>query len=165
MKNDRDLQKDIQDALKWDPLLKNAKVDVMANDGLVTLSGIVDSYLNKLRVETGTKSIDDVKVVVVHMTVNLGNHDEISDEDIAKGVLASLQSNWVPIDRIVVEVENGHVTLDGEVTYNFQKEAAKKSVGSVQGVKVFTNKLTLATETDYHKAVRAINSDAIYLIH
>ena len=55
MKNDRDLQKDIQDALKWDPLLKSAKVDVMADDGLVTLCGIVNSYQDKLRVETVTE--------------------------------------------------------------------------------------------------------------
>jgi osmotically-inducible protein OsmY len=148
MKNDRELHRDIQDALKWDPLLRNAKVDVVANDGLVTLSGIVNSFLDKLRVETVTKSIDGVKAIVEHMTVNLGNHDEVSDETIAKSVLDSLQLNFVPIDRVMVKVEDGHVTLDGEVTYNFQKEAAKKSMSNVKGVKVFTNNLTIAAETE-----------------
>ncbi|MFD2146154.1 BON domain-containing protein [Mucilaginibacter antarcticus] len=93
MKNDRELQKDIQDALKWDPLLKNAQVDVIAQDGLVTLSGVMHSFLDKLRVETVTKSIAGVKAIAEHMTVNLGTHDEVSDEAIAKSVLDSLQLN------------------------------------------------------------------------
>ncbi|MES2267504.1 MAG: BON domain-containing protein [Bacteroidota bacterium] len=147
MKNDRDLQKDIQDALKWDPLLKSAKVDIIANEGLVTLSGEVNSYVDKLRAESVAKSIDGVKAIIEHITVHLTGLDQISDEAIAKAVLDSLQLNWVPFDRLTVKVEEGHVTLDGQVTYNFQKEAAKKAVGSVQGVKVFTNNLTLMPET------------------
>ncbi|EHQ24955.1 BON domain-containing protein [Mucilaginibacter paludis] len=147
MKNDRDLQKDILDALNWEPLLKGAKITVTANNGLVQLSGTVKNYLDKLRAETVTKSIDGVKAMIEHINVDLGGHDEIPDDAIAKAVLESLQLNWVPVDRITVKVEQGHVTLDGEVAYNFQKEAAKKSVGGVQGVRVFTNNLVLAKQT------------------
>ena len=75
MKNDSDLQKDIPDAPKWDPLLKRAEIDVMVNDGLVTLSGKVTNYLDQLRAETVTKSIDGVNAIIEHTTVNLGNHD------------------------------------------------------------------------------------------
>ncbi|WP_184550668.1 BON domain-containing protein [Mucilaginibacter sp. FT3.2] len=147
MENDRDLQKDVQDAIKWDPLLKNTQITVLADDGLITLSGIVKSYLDKSQVEAVTKSVYGVKAIIAHMTVNLATHDEVSDEDIAKNVLAAFKLNWVPYDRIQIKVEDGHVTLDGEMEYNFQKETATKSVSSVKGVKVFTNNVILIAET------------------
>ncbi|TFF37496.1 BON domain-containing protein [Mucilaginibacter psychrotolerans] len=147
MKNDRDLLKNIQDAIKLDPTLKSAAVMVQVHEGMVTLSGVVKRYLDKIHTENITKSIDGVKAIVEHITVEIASNDEVADEEIAKNVLAYLKLNWVPLDRIKVKVEEGHVTLDGEVCHNFQKQDAKKSVGSVAGVKVFTNNLVIAPET------------------
>ena len=147
MKSNRELQKDVQDSFRWEPLLKGAEIGVIVQDGLITLSGMVKSYLEKSLVESVTKSVFGVKAIIEHILVNLGNHDEISDVDIAKYVLDALKLNWVPYDRLQVKVEDGHVTIDGEVEYNFQKEAATKSVSSVNGVKVFTNNITLVAET------------------
>jgi osmotically-inducible protein OsmY len=156
MKNDLNLEKDIQDAFKWDPLLKTIEVTVKADEGLITLSGVVDSYLKKLHAESITKSIDGVKAIVEHITVNKFTHPKTTDEEIAKSVIEYLKLNWVPLDRIMVKVEEGHVTLDGQVTYNFQKEDAKKSVGNVKGVNVFTNNLELVAETQDHLEKRII---------
>nr|MBC7612869.1 BON domain-containing protein [Pseudopedobacter sp.] len=156
MKNDRDLEKDIQDAFKWDHLIKNIEVTVKADEGLVTLSGVVDSYMKKLHVESITKSIDGVKAIIEHIIVNNITNTKITDEEIAKSVLNYLHQNWVPLDRIKVKVEEGHVTLDGQVTYNFQKEDAKKSVGNVKGVSMFTNNLQLVAETQDHLEKRII---------
>ena len=147
MKSDIDLQKDILDALKWVPLLNSAKIEVLVNDGFVTLSGIAEHYLDKLKIENITKSIDGVKAIIEHITVSQNNSIEITDEVIARCVLDSFKMNLIPFDRIIIKVENGHVTIDGEVTYNFQKEDAMKSVGSVKGIKIFTNNLILVPET------------------
>jgi osmotically-inducible protein OsmY len=156
MKNDRDLEKDIQDAFQWDPLLKTTEVAIIAHEGVVTLSGIVESYNEKLHVENIAKSIDGVKVIIEHITVKAALHSENRDEEIAKDVLQFLKLSWVPLDRIKVKVENGHVTLEGQVTYNFQKEDAKKSVGSVKGVVQLTNNLELVPETRDHLEKRII---------
>jgi osmotically-inducible protein OsmY len=77
MKSNRDLQKDVQDSFRWEPLLKGAKIDVTAQDGLVILSGTVKSYLEKSLVESVTKSIFGVNASIEHLTVNLDNRDEI----------------------------------------------------------------------------------------
>jgi len=147
MKSDRDLQKDVQDAIHWDPLLKSAEIIVGTKDGLITLSGTVKSYKDKLQVETIAKSVYGVKAIVEHVTVNTGNHDEISDEEIAKEILGVLKLNAVHNIRIQVQVEEGHVTLDGEVAYNFQKEAAKNAAGSVNGIKILTNNITVKADS------------------
>ncbi|WP_017258806.1 BON domain-containing protein [Pedobacter arcticus] len=147
MKNDLDLEKDIQDAFKWDPLLKTAKITVQSHDGLVSLSGVVQSYLIKLQAENITKSIVGVKAIIEHITVKTASVSEDTDEEVADQVLHHLKLNWLPLDCIDIKVENGHVTLDGHVKYNFQKEDAKKSVGNVKGVKIFTNNLKMVTET------------------
>jgi len=147
MKNERDLQNNIQDAIKWDPLLKDAGITVKAIDGLVTLSGSVKNYQDKIRAELVVKSVYGVKALIEHLTVILDPLDEVSDDSIAKHVFEALKLAWVPHERISIKVENGHVTLEGQVTYNFQKEAAIKSVGGVKGIKILTNNLTLLAET------------------
>lgn len=147
MKNDRSLEKDIQDAFKWDPLLKTAEITVQAKEGVITLSGVVETYMNKIHAESIAKSIDGVKAIIEHLTVKTASLTDAKDEEIAKNVLQYLKLNWLPLERIQVTVEKGHVTLNGQVTYNFQKEDARKSVGNVKGVKVFTNNLELVAET------------------
>lgn len=148
MKSNQDLQKDVQDAIKWDPLLKSSEISVAAKDGLITLSGIVKSYPDKLQVETIAKSVYGVKAIVEHVTVHTGNDDGVSDEEIAKSILVALKLNGVPDDRIQVQVEEGHVTLDGAVKYNFQKEAAKNAAGNVNGIKILTNNISVKAETN-----------------
>ncbi len=150
MKNDQDLERDIKDAFKWDPLLKSENVNILAHEGIVTLSGEVQNYNDKLSAERIVKSIDGVKVIIEHLTVKIDPSFKSTDEEIAKNVLQYLKLSWVPSDRIKVKVEEGHVTLEGQVTYNFQKEDAKKSVGGVKGVLTLTNNLELIPETkDY----------------
>jgi len=155
MKSNQDLQKDVQDAIKWDPSLKGAEIKVAARDGLITLSGIVKSYLDKSNIETVAKSVYGVNAIIDHITVNVIGDDGISDEEIAKGVIDALKINLVPLDRVQVKVEQGHVTLDGELSYNFQKEAATKVAGNVDGVKILNNNICVkaATTNELEKKV------------
>jgi osmotically-inducible protein OsmY len=156
MKSNQDLQRDVQDAIKWDPLLKGAEIRVGAKDGLITLSGIVKSYLDKLNVETVTKSVYGVNAIIDRITVNVIDDDEISDKHIAKGVIDALKLNWVPVDQIKVKVDKGHVTLNGELAYNFQKEAAKKAAGNVEGIKILTNNICVKAETNNELEKRVV---------
>lgn len=150
MKTNEQLQKDVQDAIKWEPLLNVAEVGVTAKDGVVTLTGIVDSYIKKIEAEAATKKVNGVKAVVEKIEISFGNSIGIkSDGEIAIAVLKSLQWNWdVPNEneKVKVKVENGWVTLEGELEWNHQKEAATRSVNNQTGVKGVTNNIIIRND-------------------
>jgi osmotically-inducible protein OsmY len=144
MKTNADLQKDVQDAIKWEPLLNAAEIGVIAKDGVVTLTGTVDSYVKKMEAETAAKSVVGVKAVVEKIEIKFSNSFKKSDTDIANDALKGFQSTWdVPDDKIKITVENGWATLEGEVPWNFQREAAKNVVNNLMGVKGVTNNIKI----------------------
>jgi osmotically-inducible protein OsmY len=155
MKTNRELQIDVLDAIRWEPLLKLAEIGVDANDGVITLSGVVDSYIKKSQAEDTAKKITGVKAVVEKIAVKFNNDDEKSDSEIAIEVLNALKSNKnIPFDRVQIEVEDGHVTLDGKLEWNHQKEAAQKSASNIDSIKVLTNNIKIETDNadDIEKA-------------
>jgi osmotically-inducible protein OsmY len=147
MKTNEELQKDVQNAIKWEPLLNAAEIGVTAKDGVVSLTGVVDSYSKKLEAENAAKSVAGVKAVVEKIEVKFTSTWNKSDLDIANEVVTALKSNWVvPKDKVKVKVEGGWVTLDGEVPWNYQKEAAKNAVNYLSGVKGVTNNIKIKSE-------------------
>ena len=148
MKNNAQLQKDVQDAIKWEPLLNAAEIGVTVKDGVVTLTGNVDNYSKKSQAEDAAKNVAGVKVVVEKIEINYSNWGTTSDGDIAKEIVSALKWNFqVPNDTVKVKVENGWVTLDGELNWNFQRDAAKDAVRHLNGVKGVTNNLKIKSET------------------
>jgi osmotically-inducible protein OsmY len=145
MKTNAELQKDVQDAIKWEPLLNAAEIGVIAKDGVVTLTGTVDSYPKKTEAETAAKSVVGVKAVVEKIDVKFSDSYSKSDTDIANDALEALRSaSDLPADKIKITVENGWLTLEGEVTWNFQREAAKSDVSNLVGVKGVINNITIS---------------------
>lgn len=146
MKTNEELQRDVQNAIKWEPQLHAAEIGVTAKDGVITLMGNVDAYFKKIEAENAAKSVDGVKAVVEKIEVRYSNSSK-SDEDIANDALKALIDNWnVPQENIQIKVEKGWVTLDGQVTWNYQKEAAQKSIGHLTGVKGLTNHIKIKAE-------------------
>ncbi len=155
MKTNRQLQIDVLEAIRWEPLLKQTEIAVEAHDGIITLSGIVGSYMKKLQVVDAVKAITGVKAVVEKIEVRFDTDDEKSDTQIAAEVLNAIKANRdIPADRVQIEVENGHVTLDGVLERNHQRQAAQLSAGSVEGIKVLTNHIEIETDNpdDIEKA-------------
>ena len=149
MKNNEDLQKDVQDAIKWEPLLNAAEIGVTAKNGVITLTGIVDSYDKKIQAEDAAKNVAGVKAVVEKIEIQYSSMGIKGDNEIASDILNTFNWNWeFPNDKVNVKVEDGWVTLEGELIWNFQKEAAKKSVSKVIGVKGVTNNITIKSETN-----------------
>ncbi|HCN84285.1 MAG TPA: ornithine aminotransferase [Sphingobacteriaceae bacterium] len=147
MKSNQDLQKDVQDAIKWEPLLNAAEIGVIAQNGVVTLTGIVNSYAKKLEAEKAAKNVSGVKAVVEEITINYGSYGKKTDKDIADDVLAALKMNWeVPDEKVKIKVENGRVTLEGELKWNYQKEAAKKAIKYLVGITGITNNIQIKSE-------------------
>jgi osmotically-inducible protein OsmY len=152
MKTNEDLQHDVQNALKWEPLLKAAEIGVGVKDGVVTLTGIVDSYAKKAEAEDAAKNVAGVKAVVEKIEIKLGTQGAKNDNEIATEVVNAFKWSWeVPSDKVKIKIEDGWVTLSGEVAWNYQKEAAKKSVRNLTGVKGVTNSITIKAES--HEAV------------
>ncbi len=148
MKSNEELQKDVQYAIKWERQLHAAEIGVTVHDGVVTLTGVVDSYSKKLEAEDAAKGVAGVKALVEKIIVQLSHPTTTPDGDIASAILNNFKWNWeIPKDKIMVKVEDGWVTLDGEVNYNYQKEAAKRSIRTLTGVKGVTNIIKLKQDT------------------
>ena len=144
MKTDTELQLDVMNELKWEPGIKAAEIGVGVKDGVVTLSGNVDSYFRKWSVEAAAKRVAGVKAVAETLKVILPSNFRRNDEDIAR--TASSMLNWnhlVPSDRVKVTVQNGRITLSGEVDYNYQRAGAEGTVRNLIGVSGVTNSITI----------------------
>ena len=148
MKTNETLQKDVQDAIKWEPLLNAAEIGVTVKDGMVTLTGTVDTFAKKMEAEDATKKVAGVKAVIEEIKVKSCNCEKKNDADIATEVVNALKWSWeLPKDKITVKVENGWVTLDGELDWNYQRDTAKKTVSNLADVKWVTNNITIKSET------------------
>lgn len=148
MKTNEELQKDVQESIKWEPLLHAAEIGVTVKDGVVTLTGVVDSYAKKVEAEEATKKVAGVKAVVEKIIIKYGTLGKKSDGEIATDVLGALKWNWqIPSDDIKVKVEDGWITLEGEVTWNHQKGVAKSAVNYLLGVTGVTNNITIKSES------------------
>nr|WP_198999474.1 BON domain-containing protein [Flavobacterium sp. ASV13] len=147
MKSNEELQKDVQNAIKWEPLLHAAEIGVTVKDGVVTLTGIVDGYFKKKEAENAAKNVSGVKAVVEEIEIKYSNTFSKTDNDIAHEVLKALKDNWaVAEDRVKVKVEDGWVTLEGELTWNFQRQDAKTAISFLPGVKGVTNEIKIKSD-------------------
>jgi len=152
MKTNSELQKDVQDAISWEPLLHSAEIGVTAKDGVVSLTGEVDSYAKKVEAESAAKKVLGVKALVEKIEVKFPSTWSKTDSDVANEVLTALKSNWsVPKDKVTVKIEDGWVTLAGELPWNYQREAAKSAVNFLTGVKGVSNNIKIKAET--HNAI------------
>jgi osmotically-inducible protein OsmY len=148
MRNNLQLQQDVQNAIKWEPSMRAAEIGVTALDGVVTLSGNVDSYAKKLAAEKATKNVIGVRAIAEDINVDFGNSFIKDDSQVAEEVLAAWKSSWqVPSSKIKVKVENGWVNLEGQVPWNFQRDAAKNSIIHLVGVKGVINGISLKSES------------------
>ena len=140
MKTDSQIQKDVIDALQYEPSIDASAIGVAAKDGVVTLSGTVSSYTEKESAASVAERISGVKAVVDEMKVELLQLHERTDQDIARAALSALE--WdvqVPHLRIKMKVENGFITLEGDVDYRYQQVAAQNAVRNLTGVKAVIN--------------------------
>jgi osmotically-inducible protein OsmY len=140
MKTDLQLQRDVLEELKFEPSIREAEIGVAAKGGVVTLTGIVDSYAEKFSAERTAERVGGVKAVADELKVKLPGSHQRSDTDIAHAAVNALR--WdiqVPDDRIKATIEDGWIALEGEVEWQYQKWAAEGAVRNLTGVKGVTN--------------------------
>ncbi|MDN3677804.1 BON domain-containing protein [Flavobacterium paronense] len=155
------LQKKVQEAIAWEPLLDAASIGVIAKDGIVTLTGTVDNYTQKLEAENAAKKVAGVKAVVEKIEIDY-NHAIRTDEDIAKEAIEALKWNVsVPEDKLKIVVSQGWVYLQGVVDWNYQKHSAKKAVENIPGVKGVVNSIQIKS-ADFDKIEKRAIESAIH---
>jgi osmotically-inducible protein OsmY len=148
MRTDMDIQKDVVAELKWEPSLRDDDIAVSVRDGVVTLAGYVDSYADKWKAERVVSRVKGVRAVVNDLEVKLPTRSERTDPEIARAAVEALKWNInVPDDRIIVKVSNGWVTLEGDVDWSYQKEAAERAVREITGIKGITNLIAVRSRT------------------
>jgi osmotically-inducible protein OsmY len=148
MKTDTQLKKDVQAELEWDASVNAANVGVAVKDGVVTLTGHLDTFAEKYQIERAASRVSGVRALAVELDVKLAANHVRSDSEIAQAVESALQ--WhalIPADRIRFKVEKGWVTLSGEVDWDFQRRNTEKAVRTLVGVTGVTNIITLKALT------------------
>lgn len=149
MKTDFEIKEDVLDELAWQPNIDETQIGVIVEQGVVTLSGIVNSYTKKLAAEKAVKRVLGVKAVALDIEVKYGNDFKKTDKEIAKAIVEAFEwSSEVPADNIEVKVENGWVYLRGELQSNYQKNAAKNAIENLLGVIGVTNLITIKNNID-----------------
>lgn len=149
MKNDHQLKQDVMAELAWEPSISADHIGVTAENGVVTLSGHVETYRQKLAAETAVGRVKGVKGLAEEIEVRLPQHIKQGDDEIAAAALSRM--SWdvsVPKDAVKVKVEKGYVTLTGAVDQYYQKDAAAWDVRSLLGVTGVANQITVKPRVD-----------------
>ena len=144
MKTDLELKQDILTELKWEPTIHAAEIGVGVKDGVVTLNGVVDNYSKKWAIVRAVRRVSGVKVVAEEIKVSPPDSYKRTDEDMAQSATNVLNWNsWVPRDRVKVMVQDGWITLSGDVDWYYQKEHAENAIRHLIGVVGVTNSITI----------------------
>jgi osmotically-inducible protein OsmY len=144
MKSDTQIQKDVMAEINWHPILNAAQIGVAVHDGVVTLTGIVDTYTKKLTAENAAKKVSGVRAVAEDIQVGTSPSYNKSDTEIAEAVVNALKWHTAVMeDRLRIKVEKGFVTLEGEVEWEYQRTAAKSAIENLTGIKMVYNFITV----------------------
>ncbi|MBB3957184.1 MULTISPECIES: BON domain-containing protein [Novosphingobium] len=146
MKTDVQLQGDVVAELEWEPSIDQADIGVAVVDGVVTLSGYVKSYAEKLAAERAARRVSGVKAIAQELQVRFKTDPKTADHEIAKRIVDIM--HWavlIPEDRIHVTVEHGWVTLTGTVDWHYQRDEASQVAARISGVTGVSNNILVAS--------------------
>ena len=165
MKSDVELKKDVTAELAWDPAVKSTAIGVAVKDGVVTLSGHLETFADKHAAERALRRVAGVKAIALELDVKLSSDHRRSDTDIAAGAGEALKWNTlVPRESIRLAVDHGWVTLRGDVEWDYQRRGVEKAIRPMMGVVGISNEIMLRAGpkgTDLsHKIEQALTRQA-----
>jgi osmotically-inducible protein OsmY len=139
MKTDLEIQQDVMEELKWEPFISSTEIGVVVKHGIVSLTGTVDSYAKKISAEKAVQRVAGVKAVAQEIEVKLSNSGWRDDAEIAEAIVHTLKwQTSVDENRIKIKVENGWVTLEGDVDWVFEKNQVTDAIENLMGVRGIT---------------------------
>jgi osmotically-inducible protein OsmY len=157
MKSDTEIRADVIDELQWDPQISDPEaIGVAVMDGAVTLTGHVPTYAEKLAAARAAERVYGVKAVANNLKVKLSGAPR-DDSDLARAIAHVLDNNvQIPGGKVHARVEDGWVTLDGEVEYDFQRREVERMVRHVRGVIGVTDLITIKPPASAESVKEAI---------
>lgn len=159
MKTAEKLRDDVIDELAFEPSLDEAGIGVAARDGVVTLTGHVKSYAEKMAAERAAKRVSGVHGLANELKVELWPGFLRDDTDIAQAAVDTLRWNtWLQEDAITVTVKGGWITLDGTLPWQYQKAEAERAVQHLRGVKGVANQIVVTSPVQATQVERRIQS-------
>ena len=148
MKTDAQLKADVSAELEWEPSINASHVGVAVDNGVVTLTGHLDTFAEKFAVERAVQRVQGVRAIALELDVKLEPGRKRSDSEIAAAAESALKwHSLVPEEKIQVKVEKGWVTLKGEVDWDYQRRSADQAVHPLTGVVGVSNTITLKSRT------------------
>ena len=144
MKTDAELKTDVQAELTWDPAIKSTDIGVIVKEGVVTLTGHLETFAEKYAAERAVRRVKGVRAIAMEIDVKLAAAHKRSDSEIATAAEGALK--WhalVPAEKVQVTVERGWVTLRGELEWDYQRRSVEKAIRPLLGVTGISNFITL----------------------
>jgi osmotically-inducible protein OsmY len=165
MRTDQELRADILAELERDPRVRSTEIGVIVKHGAVTLTGVVEDFADKVAAERAVKRLKGVRAIAEDIQVKRPAELRLTDEGIAERIaeILSWSSTFRDTD-IQAEVRDGHVTLSGEVDGFYQKQAAARRVGELEGVTGIFNRIRVR-ETAAGKRARDIEREIMSALH
>ena len=158
MSTDTELQRKVEEELRWEPSVNAAAIGVTVKNGVVTLTGTVSYYGEKWAAERAIKRVSGVTAVAEELKVQPTGSAKRTDTDIAAAAVQALQWRlWVP-NQVKVKVEEGWVTLEGEVEWQYQKNTADDAVRYLTGVKGMYNLIAIKPKVNAGDVKTAIRN-------
>jgi osmotically-inducible protein OsmY len=142
-KTDMQLKQDVEEELRWDPKVNAAQIGISVDKGAVTLRGAVDTYAEKGAAENAAKRVSGVRTIAQDLTVKILTDHARSDSEIAAAVQQALKWDVFVPNAVTAKVERGAVTLEGQVTWNHQRDAAEHAIRCYAGVVAVYNHIAL----------------------
>ena len=159
MKTDKQLQTDIKEELRWEPRVRDEEIAIQVRDGVVTLKGTVPDYAQRSRAVRAVERVAGVRAVAQELTVKMPNTHMRSDTDLAHQVVNALEwDTEVPFQTVKAKVDDGWVTLEGEVEWQYQRNAPERAVRSLSGVKGVSNLLTVKAHASTYDVAQHISA-------
>jgi osmotically-inducible protein OsmY len=148
MRSDSEIKRDVEAELRWNPAITSTDIGVAVKDGVVTLTGFVKSFLEKVEAEEAAMRVAGVAGIANDIEVRLPNIDERPDPEIAREAVEALKAALpLTAQNIKVLVKHGWITLEGEVEWRYQSDEAERVVRHLRGVKGITNLIKVKPST------------------
>jgi osmotically-inducible protein OsmY len=146
MKDDKTLQADVMRELSWDPAVPAAHVGVTTKDGAVTLAGTVSTFTEKVHAVEAAERVYGVRAVADELEIKLAGSHRRDDTAIAEAIAHTFRwDNQVP-EAVEARVSHGWVTLKGKVEWPFERDAGRRAVENITGVRGVTNEITVKSK-------------------
>lgn len=140
---DPGIRQDVIDELEFDPAIEAKAIGIAVDNGVVTLSGHVPTYVQKLLAQKAAERVKGVRGVAMELEVRLAGSSKRHDDEIAQRALNIIAWSANAGDAIKVAVENGFVTLAGAVDWNYKKVEAERAVRHLSGVTGVANDIVV----------------------